>query len=214
MNGRKLQDRLYWGLGLSARHIGQSADAFRPKGPFAPLDKQNRFLRLPVAFVSAKGNGASTNVYGEALWHGVFDASYTRSGDYLILETGNFFVASQAPLLPVLCVKANRIITIVRPNMQTNTASNAYGGYTSGGSATLIEGWPASVLGESRSSASVTDLPTDQAVPYWNVLLPAIAHVILSPGDLVTDDLNRTAVIAGSELTDLGWRISAKMATT
>jgi len=77
-----------------------------------------------------------------------------------------------------------------------------------------MEGWPASVLGENRSSAPETDLPTDQVVPYWNILLPAIARIVLSPGDLITDDLNRTAVIAGSELTDLGWRISAKMATT
>ena len=79
---------------------------------------------------------------------------------------------------------------------------------------TLMEGWPSSVLGENRSSASTTDLPTDQAVPYWNILLPLGGNVILSPGDLITDDLDRTAVIAGSELTDLGWRLSAKMATT
>jgi hypothetical protein len=214
MNGRKLQDRLYLGSGLSARQVGQSADAFRPKGPFNPLDKQNRFLRLPATFVSAKGSGGRTNVYGDALWHGIFDASYTRAGDYLILETGKFFIASQEHLLPVLCVKANRIISIVRPNLQTSPASNAYGGYTSGSSVPLMEGWPASVLGENRSSASETDLPTDQVIPYWNVLLPAVARVILSPGDLITDDLDRTAVIAGSELTDLGWRISAKMATT
>jgi hypothetical protein len=214
MNGRKLQDRLYLGLGLSARHVGQSADAFRPKGPFNPLDKQNRFLRLPATFTSAKGSDGRTNVYGEALWHGVFDASYTCAGDYLVLETGSFFVASQEALLPVLCVKTNRIISIVRPNMQTTTASNSYGGYTSGSSVTLMEGWPASVFGESRSSASMTDLPTDQAVPYWNILLPAVGRVILSPGDFITDDLARTAVIAGSELTNLGWRISAKMATT
>jgi hypothetical protein len=214
MNGRKLQDRLYLGLGLSARHVGQSADAFRPRGPFNPLDKQNRFLRLPVTFVSTKGSGERTNVYGDALWHGIFDASYTRAGDYLVLETGRFFVASQEHLLPILCVKANRTISIVRPDMQTNTASNPYGGYSSGSSAPMMEGWPASVLGENRSSAPETDLPTDQVVPYWNILLPAVARIVLSPGDLITDDLNRTAVIAGSELTDLGWRISAKMATT
>src|ERR1700741_733418 len=100
MNGQKLQDRLYLGLGLSARHVGQSTDAYRPTGPFNPLDKQNRFLRLPAAFVSAKGNDGRTNVYGEPLWHGVFDASYTRAGDYLILGTENFFIASQEPLLP------------------------------------------------------------------------------------------------------------------
>ncbi|WP_428493227.1 hypothetical protein [Rhodopila sp.] len=98
--------------------------------------------------------------------------------------------------------------------MQMDIAGSAYGGYTSGHSSVLMEGWPASVFGENRSSASTTNLPTDQAVPYWNVLLPAIDNVILGPGDLITDDLNRTAVITGSELTDLGWRISAKLATT
>jgi hypothetical protein len=214
MNGRNLQDRLYLGLGLLARHIGQPADAFRPSGPFRPLDRQNRFLRLPAQFVSAKGNDRRTNVYGEALWHGVFDGSYTRAGDYLVLETGSFFVASQEPLLPILCVRVNRTISIARPDMQTSAARNPYGGYTSGGSIMLLEEWPASVLGENRSSASTTDLPTDQAIPYWNILLPASGLVILSPGDLITDDLKRTAVISGAELSGLGWRISAKMATT
>jgi hypothetical protein len=214
MNGRKLQDRLYWGLGRSARHVGQSADAYRPKGPFNPLDKQNRFLRLPATFVSAKGNNGRTNVYGDPLWHGIFDASYTRTGDYLVLETGRFFVVSQEPLLPILCVKANRTISIVRPELQTNPASNSYGGYTLGRSVTLMEGWPASILGENRSGPSRTDLPTDQVIFYWNILLPAVGGVILSPGDLMTDDLHRTAVIAGCELTDLGWRLNAKMVTT
>jgi hypothetical protein len=214
MNGRKLQDRLYRGLGQSARRVGQSADAFRPDGAFNPLDKRNRFLKLPVAFISAKGNANRTNGYGEALWHGVLDASYTRPGDYLVLGPTRFFIASQDHILPVLCVRANHIITIVRPNMQTVTATNVYGGYTSGSSVTLMERWPASVLSENRSSIAEAHLPTDQVIPYWTVLLPAVARVTLSPGDLITDDLGRTAAITGSELTDLGWRISAKMATT
>lgn len=214
MNGRKLEDRLHLGLGVSARHIGQPADAFRPNGPLNPLDKRNRFLRLPATFVSTKGNAARTNVYGEALWHGIFDASYTRAGDYLVLATGSYFVASQEPLLPILCVKTTRVISVVRPDVQTSTGANSYGGYTAGSSVVLMEGWPASVLGENRSSASTADLPSDQAVPYWNVLLPAVDRVILSPGDLITDDLGRTAVIAGSEKTNLGWRLSARMATT
>jgi len=214
MNGLKLQDRLYLGLGRSARTIGRSADAYRPKGPFAPLDPTNRFLRLPATFVSAKGNPARTVAYGESLWHGIFDGSYTRVGDYLVTPTGIFFVASQAPLLPILCVRANRTISVARPNMQSATADNAYGGYTAGQSSILMTDWPASVLGENRSSASATNLPTDQTIPYWEIFMPAQAGITVSPGDIVTDDLGRTAIVAGSELTDLGWRITAKMATT
>ena len=214
MNGIKLQDRLYLGLGRSARFVGRSTDAFRPNGPFNPLDRQNRFLRLPATFVSAKGSGTRTNSHGEALWHGVFDGSYTRVGDYLVLGTGTFFVISQVPLLPILCVRTNRTISITRPSMQTATAANTYGGYTSSNSVMLMSEWPASVLGENRSGASATGLPGDQTSPYWAILIPAPAGVLLSSGDIVTDDLGRTAVIAGSELTDLGWRISAKMVTT
>jgi hypothetical protein len=214
MNGRKLQDRLHLGLGFSARHIGQTTDAFRPSGPFHPLDVQNRFLRLPAAFISASGKIDHADEYGDVLWYGIFDGSYTRPGDYLIMGWGRFFIASQAPLLPILCVRTNRTISIAQPKMQTGIAGNSYGGYISGDSLSLIDGWPASVLGETRSSHSNADLPTDQVVPYWNVLLPSPPGVVLSPGDIITDDLGRTAIIAGSELTDLGWRISAKMATT
>jgi hypothetical protein len=214
MNGRKLQDRLYFGLGVSARHTGRSADAFRPSGPGCPLDKQNRFLKLPAAFVSAKGNDKRANVYGDALWHGIFDASYTRAGDYLVMDAAIFFIGSQEPLSPVLCIRANRTVSIARPKMQRAPAANAYGGYTAGNSTLVLDQWPASVLGEGKSGSSNTGLPTDQLIPYWAVLLPAPVGIVLSPGDIVMDDLGRTAFIAGSELTNLGWRISAKMTTT
>jgi hypothetical protein len=214
MNGHRLQDRLYLGLGVSARHIGQPTDAFRPTRPFRPLDPQNRFLRLPATFISAGGKYSHANEYGDVFWYGIFDASYTRPGDYLVIGSAHFFVASQAPLLPILCVRTNRIISIAQPKMQMGIASNAYGGYTLGSSITLIDGWPASVLGENRSSRSTADLPTDQVIPYWNILMPPPPGIVLSPGDIISDDLGRAAVIVGSELTDLGWRISARMATT
>jgi hypothetical protein len=214
MNGHRLQDRLYLGLGVSARRIGQPADAFRPAGPFHPLNPENRFLRLPATFISASGKYGHANQFGDVFWYGIFDGSYTQPGDYLVIGSGQFFVASQAPLLPILCVRANRIISIAQPKMQMGIASNAYGGYTLGSSIILIDGWPASVLGENRSSRSITDLPTDQVIPYWSVLMPSPSGIVLSPGDIITDDLGRTAVIVGSELTDLGWRISARMATT
>ncbi|HBK05769.1 MAG TPA: hypothetical protein DDZ81_07865 [Acetobacteraceae bacterium] len=194
--------------------MGELGDAFRPEGPSDPLDRKNRFLRLPTAFVPARGTGSHTNVYGEALWHGLFDASYTRPGDYLVVGAGTYFIASQAPLLPVLCVRTNRTISASRAGMQTNAALNGYGGYTPSARRMLMEKWPASVLGDGRSASSSAGLPTDQAAPIWDILLPSVAGVLLSPGDIVTDDLGRTAIIAGSELTNLGWRISAKMATT
>src|SRR3978361_1046923 len=108
MNGRRLQDSLYMGLGLAARHIGRAADAFRPSGPLRPLATQNRYLRLPATFTSSYGKFTRAAEYGNALWFGIFDASYTRTGDYLVMADAVFFIASQAPMLPVLCVRTNR----------------------------------------------------------------------------------------------------------
>jgi hypothetical protein len=77
-----------------------------------------------------------------------------------------------------------------------------------------MEEWPASIIGENRTGHSAFGLPADLGTPYWNVLIPSPAGIILSPGDIITDDLGRTALVCGSELTDLGWRLSAKMATS
>ena len=95
-----------------------------------------------------------------------------------------------------------------------NTANNPYGGYSAGQSAMLMERWPASVLKESKSSPTGAGLPTDVAVPYLGILVPSCPGVVLSPGDVITDDLARMAVITEAELTSMGWRLTAKMATT
>jgi hypothetical protein len=93
-------------------------------------------------------------------------------------------------------------------------ATNSYGGYTAGESSNLMTDYPACVLGETRTASPTVDLPTEMTVPYWNVLLPSAPGIILSPGDMISDDLYRSATIVGSELTHMGWRINAKMATT
>ena len=214
MNNYKLQDKIHFGLGKTAKHLGAMADAYRAADAFQPLDQRNRFLKLPAWFTSTTNAVTSTNTFGQPLWHGVFDASYTRPGDYLVLKAKIYFIAAQEPLLPVLCVLANRMISISRPKQQALTSTNPYGGYTFGASTLLMSGFPACVLSENKSGPSLAYLPTDQALASWYVLLPAPAGVLINPGDLLCDDLGRNAVVTGSELTSLGWRINAKMAMT
>jgi hypothetical protein len=214
MDSRVLQDRHYLALGIAARRIGDSTDAFRPAGAYEPLAKINRFLRLNAAFVSKAGSFDRPTSYGIVEWQGIFDASYTQPGDYLVQQNRTFFIAAQQPLLPVLCVQTNRTISIARPGVQTSTAANPYGGYSATTTSSVMENWPASVLGITSSGQPAAGLPTDQAIPYLSILLPAPADVVLASGDLVSDDLGRSAVIATAELTALGWRLSAKLATT
>jgi hypothetical protein len=214
MDPARLQDRIHWALNTAARAIGIQTDAYRPSGVSEPLDPTNRFLRLPAAFTAPDGRFARPNGYGDALWYGVFDAAYTRPGDYLVQQDATCFVAAQQRLLPILCVRTNRIVSFWRPAAPTNDGENTYGGITTATNAPLLTNWPANVLGASGRGQPDSDLPSDSAIPYWTVLLPAYPGLILRPSDLMTDDLGRNAVVAAAELTELGWRIAAKQATT
>ena len=139
----------------------------------------------------------------------------TRSpGDYLVQAGTIWFIAAQQRLAPVLCVQANRIVSFWRPAAPSNTGVNTYGGVITETNEALLANWPASILGAAGRGHPNADLPSDSSIPYWTVLLPAIPGVILRPSDLMTDDLGRNAVVAAAELTDLGWRITVKQATT
>jgi hypothetical protein len=214
MDPATLQDRIYRGLNAAARAVGADTDAYRPSGVADPLAPKNRFLRLRAAFTAHDGRFTHPNAYGEALSFGVFDAAYTRPGDYLVQGQGAWFIAAQQRLLPVLCVRTNRVVSFSRPAAPSSTGANRYGGATTATNEPLLTGWPASVLGVSGRGHPSADLPNDTSLPYWTVLLPAIPDVVLRPSDLMSDDLGRNAVTAAAELTELGWRVTVKQATT
>lgn len=214
MDGVTLQDRISRGLGAAARRIGVLTDAYRPLGVSDPLARANRYLRLPAAFSAQDGKFGHPNGYGEALWFGAFDAAYTSPGDYLVQPTGTWFIAAQQHLLPVLCVKTDRTVAFARPAAPGRVGVNTYGGVALSTSTLLLAGWPASVLTASAGSRPSANLPGDSLVGIWTVLLPAPPGVVLRPADLMTDDLGRTGVVAAAEITDLGWRLTVKQAST
>jgi hypothetical protein len=214
MDAASLQDRISRGLGTAARRIGARTDAYRPRDMSDPLARANRYLRLPAAFTGPDGKFAKPNSYGDALWFGVFDAAYTRPGDYLVQDSGTWFIAAQQPLLPVLCVQTNRTVSFMRPAAPGGVGVNSYGGVALSTATSLLTGWPASVLTASAGSRPTANLPSDALAGTWTVLLPPVAGVVLRPADLMTDDLGRTGIVASAEISDLGWRLIVKQAST
>jgi hypothetical protein len=210
----KLQDRISRGLGAAARAVGVRTDAYRPSGTADPLARPNRFLRLHAAFSAQDNKFTHPSGYGAALWQGLFDSAYTRPGDYLVQQSGTWFVASQERLLPVLCVRVNRIVSFSRAAAPAANGVNDYGGVTLATASPLLTNWPASILGVAGGGRPEAGLPSDGAVPFWTVLLPAFPGALLRPADLMTDDLGRGASVSAAELTDLGWRLTVKQAIT
>lgn len=216
MDARTLQDRLNRANGRSAAMIGGPHDLLRPTTTREPLGPASRILRLRAAFLPIGGRTSRPVAFGDALWEGVFDAAYTKPGDILrrIDDTAIHFIATQQRLLPVLCVRAPRLIDITRPAVAIDPGLNAYGGTVTSTDAILATGWPASILGVGGQGTGQSGIAADLSGGAWQVLLPASLNVGLRIGDRVTDDLGRIAVIATAELTDLGWRVSARQANT
>jgi hypothetical protein len=218
MHQALLEDIIRRGVGRGAAAAGGWCDAYRPHGPYDPLASANRFLRLPV-ILAPPGGFTQPVGYGAAVWTAQFDAAATRPGDYLVRpeaqgeERAVWFIAAQQALLPVLCVHATRIVAFHRPAPQSAIGINPYGGVLRGGAIPLASGWPASVL-TGGAGLDPANLPADATPGGWSVLLPPLGGVVLRAGDLMTDDLARTGIVAAAERTDLGWRLQVRQATT
>jgi hypothetical protein len=212
MDLNHLQDRLDWGLNRAANIIGRVTDAYRPVGISDPLDRSNRYLQLRAAFSRADGNFARSIGYGVAIWRGIFDASYTCVGDYLVHDHDIWFIAEQQHLMPILCVRTNRVISITRqtaPSTATLTST-----VNANSMITVISQWPASVLGTGAEGKSPTGLPGDTTIAKSIALVPSVHGQILLPTDIVTDDLGINSVVVAAELTNLGWRLIVRQVTT
>jgi len=214
MDESRLQDRISWGLNVAARSIGAPTDAYRPSSVLEPLRSTNRFLRLHAAFSNVHGGFERPNTYDHPLWNGILDSAYTRVGDYLVQKSGTWFIAAQQSLMPVLCVRADRIVSFTRPAAPTSSGVNTYGGVTTATNTPLLTNWPASVRAAALAGTPSADLPGGSSVSHWTVLLPAQPGVVLLVSDLMIDDLGRNAVVSSAELTNLGWRLSVKQAAT
>ena len=213
MDPHIIEDHQHYALGRAARHIGDAADAYRPVSPLEPLSVANRFLRLQAAFLPASGGVRRNADYDDAGWHGIFDASYTRPGDYLTTSNRTFFIAAQQQFLPILCILTNRIISIGRTPISTYAGVSSYSGSGSASTSPLATGWPASVRGIGGATAGLADLPTSQPALQVTVLLPSIPAIHIASGDMVYDDLGRTIVVSTAEHSELGWRMSCRLAT-
>jgi len=213
MDALTLQDTISRALGRAATIAGTWFDAYRPSGVTNPLASQNRFLRLNALLTPDSGNLKAPVGYGHATWSGIFDTAYTQPGDYLVSHAATWFIAAQQKLLPVLAVKTTRTVSFARAAAPLAPGLNTYGGLTTATAMPLTGLWPASVLA-AGGNAQDAGLPADGSPGIWTVLLPVIGAVVLRNGDLFTDDLARSGVVSSAELTDLGWRLTVKQATT
>jgi hypothetical protein len=157
---------------------------------------------------SATGDEAFDRIF----WRGTLDGVYTKPGDYLVVNDEIYFVASQAPFQPIICVRTNRTISIGRATQVPVGSAAAYGGFSPANTTAFLTDYPSAVVVENKMSPSSAGLPTDQAIPYWAVYLPAHPSVTILAGDLISDEIGRSAIVSYADQSAMGWHLIAKMA--
>jgi hypothetical protein len=229
MNGATIQSRIWKGYGKAALFIGSTYRFYRPVNSTTPADlfdapdgdwdggeiwdQPGNFLAsLPVSLNAEDMKYSRPNKYGKATWYALVDGTSLQPGDYFFGAQGMFFIAALQPLLPILVVECNRVISVKRPQTQSGTGLiGNYGGNTADTETAFIAGRPCSILQGTKGEKSETSLPGDTRTPWWTVLLPDTGTMI-SPDDIIVDDLDQRYVVSSNERTDLGWRLTAMIA--
>jgi len=208
MDGVRLADRLAYGAGCAARRTGFMHDAYRPKGPVAPVDLANRFLRLCVAYVLPGGNVDAPAGFGVPFREAWADWSYLRAGDYLAGPEGTVFVAEIEPPKPMLVVMTNAVVALARAAAPDLAGLNEYGAVLAGTETVLLAGFPASLLRGGVDDRTRAGLPDDTKLPGFTALLPCVAGVAPMVADLLTDGDGRRFVVESVERVGGVWRLS------
>ncbi len=211
MDDDRIDDLIQRGRGIAAWRVGALHTLHRPRTPLGPLASGTATMSLPALFAPSSGRAA---LFGHPLFEATVDAAYTQPGDYLVGPRLTWFIADQSPLLPVLCVRANRLLDILRPPNNQMVGLAAYGGLRRDTASIVLSGWPASVLTHGYG-LDRAELPADAPLGGWSVLLPRLPGAVAPrTGDLLTDDFARSAVVSAAEPTEMGWRLSVRQTAT
>lgn len=211
MDGVTLQSKVYLGYAKSAQRIGLPFNQYRPADPLNPVATIRQSL---PCHLRVDDKFARPNVYGKALWLAYVDGSQLAVGDYLEGPTQTVFVAAMQPLLPILCVECNRVVTISRVAIPTDIGPLPYNGDVADTETVMMQGWPASILAGPKGEKNEVGLPGDVRQAWWVCLLPSWPGIVIEASDIVTDDLGRRYITSSCELTDLGWRLTLQQAVT
>ena len=153
-------------------------------------------------------------------WIGCYETNYqipvvAKVGDYLVpaglppQDNSIYFVAQEQYLLPILGVKCNATIDIIRPTYPTGNGYQGYSEYTQATSEVIAVQMPVSLLELGSAEKAPTKLPTDTNQPKVIILMPNLGGVVVRTDDIIIDEVNQNYVVNDNELTELGWRIVA-----
>lgn len=211
MDARGIRSKIWYGFGKAAAKLGFPARVYRAATAHNPVVEANHITTLPASFNAEDMGYRKPNKYGHPTWFALLDGNHTQVGDILVSEEdGTFFIAAQQTDLPILVVSCNTTADVLRVPVNANVGLQPYGGVTAAAEQALMTAWPASILLGGKGEHNDANLPADTRAGQYSILLPAVAGTQLRASDIVRDHMGRRFALMSVELTDLGWRLTAR----
>ena len=211
MDGARLQALVSRGYAKAGAVTGAAYTQYRPADPLAPLATALATITASFDAKAAYGFNAP-NEYGDARWYGLLDTAAVQPGDYLTGQLGTFFVAAVQPLLPCFCINCSAVLDLLRVPANSAPGQQGYSAAYGASETLVLSGWPASLLFGGRGSRGEAGLPGELPLASYLVLLPALLGAAVQPGDVLRDADGLRYTVQSAELSDLGWRIYARLA--
>ena len=208
-----IQQAIYAGAAAGAQASGRPHQVYRPTDALAPIGPDSLVATLPAAFSADLRYGfKSAHEYTKPTWSCVIDGNQTKPGDILVGANATWFLASMEPLLPIVAVRCDAIVTISRPTSSRGIGALPPGGDVVAQEVAIMSGWPASVLQGTKGEKDDSGLPDDTRAPWVAIMMPAMPGVDVLTDDVISDDQGRRFTISGCERTYMGYRLTAAYA--
>lgn len=214
MNQAGVQAKIDYGYGKVAQILGQSCQWYRASASDTVIDPTT--LKGSVNILinpDPKFLGVKPNLYAHPEVAAAFDRTGALAGDvYVTADNQVYFLAAVQPLLASYLINCNHTINVYRPGQDTTTPSaDYYGGNVSGTGLPILLNWPASILQGTKGEVD-TGIVGATRTPWVAILFPAFGDIQIDTNDLLIDETNERYQISSTELTDLGWRLTATYA--
>lgn len=224
-----IQSAIYQGYGSAAAALlAETFNVFRGAAGESNPTQGSSIFTLQAVFTNGKLSGNNfTRGYGfdDIVLAGMFDASNCEPGDYLVGQvTGNiFFIMAMEPMLPIMCIQANRTATLTRSETQLASAGGDPAPSQSGGS---VPYWgreedsgntapitaPCAMLASSGRATSRSDYPSSSPGPSrWRIYMPisTFPKGSVFDRDYIADEEGNRYMVEAAGWTNQGYRLEA-----
>ena len=207
MDYAKVQSKIYYGYGQAAKRLGTSYSVYRSTTGIDPISPANLIGTILVS-PNVEWTYTRANKYSNNVWNLCVDGTNLRVGDYLV-GSSTFFIIGMQPLLPIIGVKCDRMITITEPENGLVPGGIDYSGYTEDRVNVVMRNCPCSFLMGTKGEVSEAKLPMSMKLPWFYVYVPFFGGNVKT-GNIITDNGNISYMVGGDEKTELGWRLLAE----